>query len=329
MAEMTYREAVRQAIDEEMERDERVFLMGEEVARYNGAYKVSMGLWEKYGDMRVVDTPITEAGFAGVGIGAAMAGLRPIVEFMTWNFAFLAMDQIVNNAATMRYMSGGQFTLPIVFRGPNGPAEYLAAQHSHNVAAFYTHVPGLKVVCPSTPYDAKGLLKSAIRDDNPVIVLEGEMMYNWKGDVPEEEYVVPVGQAAVRREGRDVTIVSFGRPMKIVMEAAEVLAGEGIEADVVDLRSLRPMDSETLVRSVMKTNRCVVVDESWPVCSVGSQVGQMVSNRCFDRLDAPVEVVSSEDVPMPYNHRLESAVVPSVEKIVRAVRGWKLGRERE
>ncbi|NLE30213.1 MAG: pyruvate dehydrogenase complex E1 component subunit beta [Phycisphaerae bacterium] len=329
MAEMTYREAVRQAIDEEMERDERVFLMGEEVARYNGAYKVSMGLWEKYGDMRVVDTPITEAGFAGVGIGAAMAGLRPIVEFMTWNFAFLAMDQIVNNAATMRYMSGGQFTLPIVFRGPNGPAEYLAAQHSHNVAAFYTHVPGLKVVCPSTPYDAKGLLKSAIRDDNPVIVLEGEMMYNWKGDVPEEEYVVPIGQAAVRREGRDVTIVSFGRPMKIVMEAAEVLAGEGIEADVVDLRSLRPMDSETLVRSVMKTNRCVVVDESWPVCSVGSQVGQMVSNRCFDRLDAPVEVVSLEDVPMPYNHRLESAVVPSVEKIVRAVRGWKLGRERE
>lgn len=329
MAEMTYREAVRQAIDEEMERDERVFLMGEEVARYNGAYKVSMGLWEKYGDMRVVDTPITEAGFAGVGIGAAMAGLRPIVEFMTWNFAFLAMDQIVNNAATMRYMSGGQFTLPIVFRGPNGPAEYLAAQHSHNVAAFYTHVPGLKVVCPSTPYDAKGLLKSAIRDDNPVIVLEGEMMYNWKGDVPEEESVVPIGQAAVRREGRDVTIVSFGRPMKIVMAAAEVLAGEGIEADVVDLRSLRPMDSETLVRSVMKTNRCVVVDESWPVCSVGSQVGQMVSNRCFDRLDAPVEVVSSEDVPMPYNHRLESAVVPSVEKIVRVVRGWKLGRERE
>ena len=329
MAEMTYREAVRQAIDEEMERDERVFLMGEEVARYNGAYKVSMGLWEKYGDMRVVDTPITEAGFAGVGIGAAMAGLRPIVEFMTWNFAFLAMDQIVNNAATMRYMSGGQFTLPIVFRGPNGPAEYLAAQHSHNVAAFYTHVPGLKVVCPSTPYDAKGLLKSAIRDDNPVIVLEGEMMYNWKGDVPEEEYVVPIGQAAVRREGRDVTIVSFGRPMKIVMAAAEVLAGEGIEADVVDLRSLRPMDSETLVRSVMKTNRCVVVDESWPVCSVGSQVGQMVSNRCFDRLDAPVEVVSSEDVPMPYNHRLESAVVTSVEKIVRVVRGWKLGRERE
>ena len=329
MAEMTCREAVRQAIDEEMERDERVFLMGEEVARYNGAYKVSMGLWEKYGDMRVVDTPITEAGFAGVGIGAAMAGLRPIVEFMTWNFAFLAMDQIVNNAATMRYMSGGQFTLPIVFRGPNGPAEYLAAQHSHNVAAFYTHVPGLKVVCPSTPYDAKGLLKSAIRDDNPVIVLEGEMMYNWKGDVPEEEYVVPIGQAAVRREGRDVTIVSFGRPMKIVMEAAEVLTGEGIEAEVVDLRSLRPMDSETLVRSVMKTNRCVVVDESWPVCSVGSQVGQMVSNRCFDRLDAPVEVVSSEDVPMPYNHRLESAVVPSVEKIVRVVRGWKLGRERE
>jgi pyruvate dehydrogenase E1 component beta subunit len=223
MPEITYREAVRQAIDEEMARDERILLIGEEVARYNGAYKVSQGLWEKYGDHRVVDTPITEAGFAGIGIGAAMAGLRPIIEFMTWNFAFLAIDQIVNNAATLRYMSGGQFILPVVFRGPNGPAEFLAAQHSHNVATFYTHVPGLKVISPSSPYDAKGLLKSAIRDDNPVIVLESEMMYNWRGEVPQEEYLIPIGQADIKRPGSDVTIITFGRPIKIVTEAAEKL----------------------------------------------------------------------------------------------------------
>jgi pyruvate dehydrogenase E1 component beta subunit len=320
MPEITYREALRQAMDEEMARDERILLIGEEVARYNGAYKVSQGLWEKYGDHRIVDTPITEAGFAGIGIGAAMAGLRPIIEFMTWNFAFLAMDQIVNNAAAMRYMSGGQFTLPIVFRGPNGPAEYLAAQHSHNVAAFYTHVPGLKVISPSTPYDAKGLLKSAIRDDNPVIVLESEMMYNWKGEVPQEEYLIPIGQADIKRPGSDVTIITFGRPIKLVTEAAERLASEKIEVEIVDLRSLRPMDSQTIITSVKKTNRCVIVDESWPMCSVASEVGFLVSNQCFDRLDAPVEVVTSEDVPMPYNHPLELAVQPSVEKIIQAVK---------
>jgi pyruvate dehydrogenase E1 component beta subunit len=320
MGLITYREAVRQALDEEMARDEKVFLMGEEVAQYHGAYKVSQGLWEKYGDRRVIDTPITEAGFAGIGIGAAMAGLRPIVEFMTFNFAFLALDQIINNAAKMRYMSGGQFAMPLVFRGPNGPAEFLAGQHSHNAAAFYSHVPGLKVVSPATPYDAKGLLKSAIRDDNPVIVLEGELMYGWKDEVPEEEYLVPIGKADVKRPGKDVTIVTFGRPLKIVGEAAAAMEQEGVDAEIVDLRTLRPLDSETVFESVRKTNRCVVVDESWPVGGVGSHAAWLVSKHCFDLLDAPVELVASEDVPMPYSRQLELAVQPSVEKIIQAVK---------
>jgi len=314
----TYRDAVREAMDEEMARDERVFLMGEEVAEYNGAYKVSRGLWEKYGSRRVIDTPITEESFTGVGIGAAMAGLRPIVEWMPFNFAFQAFDQIVNNAAKMRYMSGGQFTLPIVFRGPNGPAEWLSSQHSHACAAFYTHIPGLKVVAPSNPSDAKGLLKSAIRDDNPVIVLEGEMMYAWKGDVPEGEHLVPLGEANIVQEGSDVTLITFGRPIAAVKAAADELAKKGIEAEIVDVRTLRPLDRETLCRSVEKTHRCVVVDESWPVASVGSHIGWLVSRRCFDLLDAPVEVVSSEDIPMPYNHKLELAAQPSMEKVIEA-----------
>ncbi len=318
MAIKTYRDAVREAMDEEMARDERVFLMGEEVAEYNGAYKVSRGLWEKYGSRRVIDTPITEESFTGVGIGAAMAGLRPIVEWMPFNFAFQAFDQIVNNAAKMRYMSGGQFTLPIVFRGPNGPAEWLSSQHSHACAAFYTHIPGLKVVAPSNPSDAKGLLKSAIRDDNPVIVLEGEMMYAWKGDVPEGEHLVPLGEANIVQEGSDVTLITFGRPIAAVKAAADELAKKGIEAEIVDVRTLRPLDRETLCRSVEKTHRCVVVDESWPVASVGSHIGWLVSRRCFDLLDAPVEVVSSEDIPMPYNHKLELAAQPSMEKVIEA-----------
>lgn len=317
---ITYREALRSAMDEEMARDKNVFLMGEEVAEYNGAYKVSQGLWDKYGSRRIIDTPITEEGFTGVGVGAAMAGLRPIVEWMTFNFSIMALDQVINNAAKMRYMSGGQFKVPIVFRGPNGPAEYLAAQHSQALQTLFVHVPGLKVVAPATPYDAKGLLKTAIRDDNPVIFLEGELMYAWEGEVPEEEYLIPIGKADVKRRGGDVTIVTYSKPLRMVEKAAEELAKEGIETEIVDLRSLRPLDEETIYESVRKTNRCVIVDESWPMVSVASHVGWMVSRDCFDYLDAPVELVTSEDVPMPYNHTLELAAQPSVKKIIKAVK---------
>jgi pyruvate dehydrogenase E1 component beta subunit len=320
MPTITVREAIRQAMDEEMARDDRVFLIGEEVAEYNGAYKVSQGLWDKYGSRRVVDTPIAEEGFAGLGVGAAMVGLRPVVEFMTFNFALMAIDQVINNAAKMLYMSGGQIPVPMVFRGPNGPAEYLAAQHSQALQSFFAHVPGLKVVAPSTPYDAKGLLKSAIRDDNPVVFLESELMYAWTGEVPDGEFLVPIGPSVVRRPGRDVTVVSFSKPMKAALEAAAALAAEGIEAEVVDLRTLRPLDDTVVCESVRRTGRCVVVDEAWPVASVGSHVAWLVSRNCFDDLDAPVECVASEDVPMPYNHRLELAVQPSAEKIVRAVK---------
>ena len=250
MAVITYRDAVRQALDEEMAREERVLLLGEEVGEHNGAYKVSRGLLDKYGARRVLDTPITEESFTGIGIGAALAGLRPIVEWMTFNFAFQAMDQIVNNAAKMRYMSGGQFTMPIVFRGPNGPAEWLASQHSQACATFYVHVPGLKVVHPASPYDAKGLLKSAIRDDNPVVFMEGELMYGWKGEVPEEEYVIPIGKADIKRAGSDVTVITFGKPLRVVMEAAEELEKKGVDVEVVDLRRLRPLDEETICKSV-------------------------------------------------------------------------------
>jgi pyruvate dehydrogenase E1 component beta subunit len=321
MPTITYREAVRAALDEELSRDEDVLLMGEEVGQYEGAYKCSQGLLEKYGEKRVIDTPITEAGFAGVGIGAATAGLRPVVEFMTFNFAYLALDQIINNAAKMRHMSGGQLKVPVVFRGPNGPAEYLSSQHSQAVATFYAHVPGLKVVHPATPYDAKGLLKSAIRDDNPVVVFEGELMYGWKGEVPDEEYTVPLGKADVKRSGSDVTLVTFGKPLKVVQQAAETLAEEhDVDAEVIDLRSLRPLDMETVAASVKQTNRAVVVDESWPVCSFGSHVAWRISHDCFDLLDAEVRLVAAEDAPLAYNHRLELAQQPSVEKVVEAAK---------
>ena len=320
MPMITFRDALREAIDEEMARDDKVFLLGEEVAEYHGAYKVSRGLLDKYGAKRVIDTPITENGFTGVGIGAAMAGLRPIVEWMTFNFAFQAMDQVINNAAKMRYMSGGQFEMPIVFRGPNGPAEWLASQHSHSCATFYAHVPGLKVVAPGTPYDAKGLLKSAIRDNNPVVFMEGELIYGQKGEVPKDEYTIPLGQADIKREGKEVTLVAFGNTVRLTLEAAKELESQGVDAEVVDLRSLRPLDEETIYQSVSKTNCCVVVDESWPMASVGSTVAWMISRHCFDELDAQVELVSSEDVPMPYNHRLELAVQPSVDKIIDAVK---------
>ncbi len=317
---IAFREALRQAIHEEMARDENVILMGEEVAQYNGAYKVSQGLLDTYGPKRVIDTPISEEGFTGIGIGAALAGLRPIVEWMTFNFSLQAVDQVISNAAKMRYMSGGQFSVPIVFRGPNGPAEYLASQHSQALQSIYAHVPGLKVVAPSTPYDAKGLLKTAIRDDNPVIFLEAELMYSMKEDVPEEEYVISFGEAIKRCEGNDATVIGFSKPMQLILNAAETLSGEGISIEVIDLRSIRPIDEKTVYDSVKKTNRCVVVDEAWPFASVGSHLAWLISKNCFDLLDAPVELVSSEDVPMPYNHRLELAAQPSAGKIVGAVK---------
>ena len=319
MGVITYRQALNQAIDEEMARDERVFLIGEEVALYNGAYKVSRGLYDKYGERRVIDTPISEEGFTGIGIGAAMAGLRPIVEWMTFNFSIQALDQVINNAAKMRYMSGGQFHLPIVFRGPNGPAEWLSAQHSQALAAIYAHVPGLKVIAAATPYDAKGLLKSAIRDDNPVVMMEAELLYGLKGDVPGDEYLVPIGKADIKRPGGDVTLITFGKVVHMALKAAKALAEDGIKAEVIDLRSLRPLDEDAVVQSVSKTSRCIIIDESWPVASVGSYVAHLVSTKCFDLLDAQVELVAAEDVPMPYNHQLELAAQPSVEKILTAV----------
>lgn len=318
MAVMSYREALNRAMDEEMARDVNVVLMGEEVAEYDGAYKVSRGLLDKYGDERVLDTPITELGFTGLGVGAALAGVRPVVEWMTHNFALLALDQVVNEAAKFRHMSGGQLSVPIVFRGPNGPAEYLSSQHSQALASYWVHIPGLKVVSPSNPADAYGLLKSAIRDDDPVVVLESEMLYGDKGEVPDEEMLVPIGKAAIVRPGTDITFVAFGRPVKYALEAAATLDARGISAEVIDLRSLRPLDEYSIMESVGKTGRAVVVDESWPAASVGAYIAHRIATVRFDSLDAPVEFVSSEDVPMPYNHALELAVQPSAAKIVSA-----------
>jgi pyruvate dehydrogenase E1 component beta subunit len=320
MALITFREALRQALDEEMARDKNVILLGEEVAEYNGAYKVSQGLLEKYGSLRVIDTPISEEGFTGLGIGASLAGLRPVVEWMTLNFSLQAIDQVYSNAAKMRYMSGGQFSVPVVFRGPNGPAEFLGSQHSQALQSLYCHCPGLKVMAPSTPADAKGMLKAAIRDDNPVIFLEAELMYGWKGEVPENEYLVQFGKADIKKSGESVTIIGFSKPIRMILEAAEQLEKLGIHAEIVDLRSLRPLDENAIYNSVRKTNRCVVVDEAWPYASVGSHVAWLVSKNCFDFLDAPVELVASEDVPMPYNHHLELAIQPSVKKVIDAVK---------
>ena len=320
MPVLTYRDALNAALREEMARDDRVFLMGEEVGVYQGAYKVSHGLLQEFGEMRVVDTPITELGFAGVGVGAAMVGLRPVIEFMTWNFAVLALDQVVNNAAKMLYMSGGQYSVPIVFRGPNGAALQLSAQHSQAWESWLTHIPGLKVVAPGTPRDAKGLLKSAIRDDNPVIVLEGEMLYNTKGEVPDEEYVIPIGEAEVKREGNDCTIVTWGKSVLLAQQAADAMAKDGVALEVVDLRSLRPMDVESIAKSIQKTNRAVVLEEGWSVSSVGTTVVDFIQRECFDDLDAPVLRVTQADVPMPYAKNLEKAAKPDVPKVVAAVR---------
>ncbi len=320
MPVITYRDALNQALREEMHRDDRVFLMGEEVGVYQGAYKVSKGLLQEFGEMRVVDTPITELGFAGVGAGAAMVGLRPIVEFMTWNFALLALDQVVNSAAKMLYMSGGQYPMPIVFRGPNGSALQLAAQHSQAWESWLAHIPGLKVVCPGTPYDAKGLLKSAIRDENPVMVLEGEMLYNTKGEVPEEEYVVPLGVADLKREGEHCSIICHGKMVLVAIQVADTLAKDGINVDVVDLRTIRPMDVAAIAASVRKTNRAVVLEEGWEICGVGAQVVDYIQRECFDHLDAPVLRVHQADVPMPYAKNLVRAAKPDAAKAIAAVR---------
>lgn len=320
MPTITYRDALNQALREEMQRDPNVFLMGEEVGLYQGAYKVSRGLLEEFGAKRIVDTPIAELGFAGIGVGAAMGGLRPVVEFMTWNFAVLALDQIVNSAAKMLYMSGGQIPMPIVFRGPNGAALQLSSQHSQAWESWLSHIPGLKVVAPATPYDAKGLLKSAIRDNNPVVVLEGEMLYNNKGDVPEGELLIPIGQADVKREGSHVTIMCHSKTVAIALKAADQLASQDISAEVVDLRTLRPLDDAAILRSVAKTNRVVVVEEGWPQCGVGAQVADLIQREAFDQLDAPVLRVTQADVPMPYNKQLERLAKPSPEKVVAAAR---------
>jgi pyruvate dehydrogenase E1 component beta subunit len=320
MPTLTYRDALNQALREEMQRDPSVFLMGEEVGIYQGAYKVSRGLLEEFGAQRVVDTPIAELGFAGIGVGAAMAGLRPVIEFMTWNFALLALDQIVNSAAKMLYMSGGQVRMPIVFRGPNGAALQLSSQHSQAWDSWLAHIPGLKVVAPATPADAKGLLKSAIRDNNPVIVLEGEMLYNLKGDVPEGEHLVPIGRADVKREGTDVTLICHSKTVAVALKAADQLAEQKVSAEVVDLRSLRPIDEAAILASVAKTNRAVVVEEGWPHVGIGAQVVDIIQRDAFDHLDAPVQRVTQADVPMPYNKHLERAAKASPEKVAAAAR---------
>ena len=320
MPVITYRDALNQALREEMSRDDRVFIMGEEVAVYQGAYKVSKGLLQEFGEMRVVDTPITELGFAGVGVGAAMVGLRPVIEFMTWNFAVLALDQIINAASKMLYMSGGQYNIPMVFRGPNGAALQLSAQHSQAFESWLAHMPGVKVLTPGTPYDAKGLLKSAIRDDNPVLFLEGEMLYNTKGEVPEEEYLIPIGKADLKREGDACSIITNGKMVLVAMQAADQLAKDGIKVDVVDLRTVRPMDTEAIFASVEKTNRAVVLEEGWELAGIGAQVVDYIQRDCFDFLDAPVIRVHQADVPMPYAKNLEKAAKPDVAKTIAAVR---------
>jgi pyruvate dehydrogenase E1 component beta subunit len=321
MVRQTVRDALRDAMAEEMRRDEAVFLMGEEVAQYQGAYKVSRDLLQEFGDRRVVDTPITEHGFAGLGVGAAMAGLKPIVEFMTWNFAMQAIDQIINSAAKTNYMSGGQIRCPIVFRGPNGAASRVAAQHSQDYAPWYAHVPGLKVIAPYDAADAKGLLKAAIRDPNPVVFLEHEMLYGQEFDVPEvDDWVLPIGKAKVRREGNGVTLVAYSRMVGLALKAAEELAAEGLEAEVIDLRSLRPLDHETVVESVKKTNRIVTVEEGWGPMGVGAEVIARVIEHGFDYLDAPPTRVCQEDVPLPYAANLEALSLPSVERIVKAAK---------
>ncbi|HPI55327.1 MAG TPA: pyruvate dehydrogenase complex E1 component subunit beta [Chitinophagaceae bacterium] len=320
MREIAFRQALREAMQEEMRRDEHVFLMGEEVAEYNGAYKVSQGMLDEFGPKRIIDTPIAELGFAAIGVGAASNGLRPIVEFMTWNFAVLPLDQILNHASKMLAMSGGQFSCPIVFRGPNGSAGQLGAQHSMAFESWYANIPGLKVISVSNPYDAKGLLKSAIRDNDPVVFMESEVMYGDMGHVPEEEYLIPIGKADIKRAGTDVTIISFNKMMKVALGAAEELAKEGISAEVIDLRTIRPLDIETIVNSVKKTNRLLIVEEQWPFGSVASEITYKVQREAFDFLDAPVRRLCSADASMHYAPTLVAAFLPDIKKTVMAVK---------
>jgi pyruvate dehydrogenase E1 component beta subunit len=318
---ISYREALNQAMREEMQRDNRVFLIGEEVGYYQGAFKVSKGFVEEFGVERVLDTPITEAGFTGLAIGSAMAGLRPIVELMTFNFGILALDQIVNNAAKVRYMSGGQLSVPMVIRGPGSAAHQLAAQHSQSLEAWFCHVPGLKVIAPATPHDAKGLLKSAIRDDNPVIFIEAQLLYGTKGEVPDHDYTLPIGKADVTRTGGDVTIVAYSKMALLALEAAEALSKDGIEADVIDLRTLKPLDTDTLLESVDKTGRVVIVEEGWKFCGLGAQIAETIYAKGFDSLDGPVVRVAGEEVPMPYTRPLEDLAIPDLTRVISAVKG--------
>jgi len=323
MPQIQFREALRAAMTEEMERDPNVILLGEEVAQYNGAYKVSEGMLDRFGPERIIDTPISEAAFSGLGIGAATMGLRPIVEFMSWSFTLVCMDQLINNAANVRYMSGGQFKIPVVFRGGNGIAHQLGATHSHRMESVYARIPGLIVVAPSTPAEGKGLLKTSIRCDDPVIFLESEKMLNEVGEVPDDkDFTLPIGKAKVEREGKDVTFVSYGRPLQRVGRGAvEALVNDhGIDVEVIDVRTLRPLDTETLINSVKKTGRCVIMDEDWGYCGMGGGILQKLQKPCFDYLDAPIEYVHSDEIPVPFNHFLEEAMMPSVDRIVEAVK---------
>lgn len=320
MREIQFREAIKEAMSEEMRRDKNVFLMGEEVAEYDGAYKASQGMLAEFGGARVIDTPISELGFAGIGVGAAMNGLRPIIEFMTFNFSLVAIDQVINAAAKMKSMSGGQFGVPIVFRGPTASAGQLGAQHSQAYESWYANCPGLKVIVPSNPYDAKGLLKSAIRDNDPVIFMESEQMYGEKGGVPESEYLIPIGVADVKREGKHVTVVSFGKIIKTVFKAAEELAKDGIEVEIIDLRTVRPIDYATVINSIKKTNRLVIVEEAWPLGSIATEVAFKVQRDAFDYLDAPVIRIMTQDVPLAYAPTLVAEFLPTAEKVIKAVK---------
>ncbi|OJJ21820.1 alpha-ketoacid dehydrogenase subunit beta [marine bacterium AO1-C] len=320
MRQIQFREALREALTEEMDRDERVFLMGEEVAEYNGAYKVSQGMLDKFGSERVIDTPIAELGFAGIGVGAAMNGLRPIIEFMTFNFSLVAIDQVINSAAKMMSMSGGQYSVPIVFRGPTGNAGMLSSQHSQNFESWYANCAGLKVVVPSNPYDAKGLLKTSIRDEDPVIFMESEVMYGDKGEVPEEEYVIPLGVADIKKHGSDVTLVTFGKMLKVALQAAEEAAKDNISVEVIDLRTVRPIDYASVVASVQKTNRLVIVEEAWPLAAISSEITYHVQKHAFDYLDAPIHRINSMDVPLPYAPTLIEAVLPNVKRSLDAIK---------
>jgi pyruvate dehydrogenase E1 component beta subunit len=320
MRKIPFRQAIKEALAEEMRRDHHIFLMGEEVAEYNGAYKATQSMLNEFGPDRVLDTPISELGFAGLGIGAAMNGLRPVIEFMTFNFSLVAIDQVVNSAAKMLSMSGGQFPIPIVFRGPTGSAGMLSSQHSQNFENWYANCPGLKVIVPSNPYDAKGLLKAAIRDNDPVIFMESELMYADLGEVPETEYILPIGQASVVRPGKDVSLLSFGKMMKVAWEAVHALQQENIEVELIDLRTIRPLDIPTVIQSVKKTNRLVIVEEAWPLGSIASEIAYQVQKHAFDYLDAPIQKVNSADVPLPYAPTLIEAILPNTTKIIQAVK---------